>query len=203
MRRRRIDVGRFRRRRRRLEFFADLLALWNAGACAIPLDARLTPFEIETLETLLIESDFGVTTSLALVADVEFRAKRGEVKTEAEFRGALAKGIEAATGLLMPEVLAGFVKVYPDARVEIRSALSAELYDAVIRGVREVAFEQGSLVVVTLGAAIVRALQGAGVAACTKHFPGHGDTAVVSPFRYTYIGFAMLSSLGIASARNT
>ena len=51
---------------------------------------------LETLETLLIESDFGVTTSLALVADVEFRAKRGEVKTEAEFRGALAKGIEAA-----------------------------------------------------------------------------------------------------------
>ena len=33
----------------RLEFFADLLALWNTGACAIPLDARLTPFEIETL----------------------------------------------------------------------------------------------------------------------------------------------------------
>lgn len=51
---------------------------------------------LETLETLLIESDFGVTTSLALVADVEFRAKRGEVKTEAEFRGALATGIEAA-----------------------------------------------------------------------------------------------------------
>ena len=33
----------------RLEFFADLLALWTVGACAIPLDARLTPFEIETL----------------------------------------------------------------------------------------------------------------------------------------------------------
>jgi fused signal recognition particle receptor len=50
---------------------------------------------LETLETLLIESDFGVTTSLALVADVELRAKRGEVKTEAEFRSALATGIEA------------------------------------------------------------------------------------------------------------
>ena len=33
----------------RLEFFADLLALWTVGACAIPLDARLTAFEIETL----------------------------------------------------------------------------------------------------------------------------------------------------------
>jgi fused signal recognition particle receptor len=51
---------------------------------------------LESLETLLIESDFGVTTSLALVADVEYRAKRGEVKTEAEFRRALAQGIEAS-----------------------------------------------------------------------------------------------------------
>ena len=31
-----------------------------------------------------------------------------------------------------------------------------------------------------LGAAIVRALQAGGVAACGKHFPGHGDTAVDS-----------------------
>ncbi len=32
----------------------------------------------------------------------------------------------------------------------------------------------------TLGAAIVTALQAAGVAACGKHFPGHGDTTVDS-----------------------
>ncbi len=32
-----------------LEFFADLLALWNAGACAAPIDPRLTAFEVETL----------------------------------------------------------------------------------------------------------------------------------------------------------
>ena len=51
---------------------------------------------LEALETLLIESDFGVPTSLALVAEVERRHKLGEVKTEAEFRQALADGVEAA-----------------------------------------------------------------------------------------------------------
>lgn len=51
---------------------------------------------LEALETLLIESDFGVSTSLALVAEVERRHRRGEVKTEGEFRQALADGVEAA-----------------------------------------------------------------------------------------------------------
>lgn len=32
-----------------LEFFADLLAVWLLGACAVPIDARLTPFEVEML----------------------------------------------------------------------------------------------------------------------------------------------------------
>ena len=32
-----------------LEFFADLLALWGLGACVVPVDPRLTGFEIETL----------------------------------------------------------------------------------------------------------------------------------------------------------
>ncbi len=33
----------------RLEFFAELLAVWRLGGCAVPVDSRLTPFEIETL----------------------------------------------------------------------------------------------------------------------------------------------------------
>ena len=33
----------------RREFFAELLAAWRLGACVVPLDARLTPFEVETL----------------------------------------------------------------------------------------------------------------------------------------------------------
>lgn len=34
--------------------------------------------------------------------------------------------------------------------------------------------------VARLGSAIIRALQGAGIAACGKHFPGHGDTSTDS-----------------------
>jgi len=32
-----------------LEFFAELLAIWNVGGCAIPVDARLTAFEIQNI----------------------------------------------------------------------------------------------------------------------------------------------------------
>ena len=32
-----------------LEFFIDLLAIWHLGACAIPVDNRLTPFQLTTL----------------------------------------------------------------------------------------------------------------------------------------------------------
>jgi len=32
-----------------LELFADLLAIWHLGGCAVPIDTRLTPFEIEIL----------------------------------------------------------------------------------------------------------------------------------------------------------
>ncbi|HEY1726010.1 MAG TPA: class I adenylate-forming enzyme family protein [Steroidobacteraceae bacterium] len=31
------------------EFFVDLLAIWTLGGCAVPIDPRLTSFEIETL----------------------------------------------------------------------------------------------------------------------------------------------------------
>ena len=42
------------------------------------------------------------------------------------------------------------------------------------------ALSQDAAMVARLGAAIIEELQGAGVAACGKHFPGHGDTSVDS-----------------------
>jgi fused signal recognition particle receptor len=54
------------------------------------------PGSLEALEEVLLEADFGVPVTLRLVSDVERLATRGEVKTEAEFFGALRGGIADA-----------------------------------------------------------------------------------------------------------
>ena len=51
---------------------------------------------LEKLEEMLLEADFGVPTTLRLVADVERAAQRGFVKTQDEFRDALRQGVEEA-----------------------------------------------------------------------------------------------------------
>lgn len=51
---------------------------------------------LEKLEELLLEADFGVPTTMRLVADVEQAAQRGAVKSQGEFLEALAGGIEGA-----------------------------------------------------------------------------------------------------------
>jgi fused signal recognition particle receptor len=51
---------------------------------------------LEKLEEMLLEADFGVPTTLRLVADVERAAQRGFVKTQEEFREALRQGVEEA-----------------------------------------------------------------------------------------------------------
>jgi fused signal recognition particle receptor len=51
---------------------------------------------LEQLEQQLLEADFGVPTSLRLVAEVERRAQKGLIRTADEFRDALVEGIEEA-----------------------------------------------------------------------------------------------------------
>ena len=51
---------------------------------------------LEQLEQVLLESDFGPAVTLRLVAAVEDRARRGEVRNEEEFSGALKAEISAA-----------------------------------------------------------------------------------------------------------
>ena len=51
---------------------------------------------LEALEALLLEADFGVPVTMRLVEEVRLRASRGEVKTDEDFRRALAEGVEHA-----------------------------------------------------------------------------------------------------------
>jgi fused signal recognition particle receptor len=51
---------------------------------------------LEQLEQVLLEADFGVPTTLKLVAEVERLARLGQVQSEEEFEKALRDGIEAA-----------------------------------------------------------------------------------------------------------
>src|SRR5689334_3964289 len=51
---------------------------------------------LERLEQLLLEADFGVPVTLRLIEEVERRASRGLVKSQAEFQGALRQGVEDA-----------------------------------------------------------------------------------------------------------
>ncbi|MBA3657555.1 MAG: signal recognition particle-docking protein FtsY [Gemmatimonadaceae bacterium] len=51
---------------------------------------------LESLEALLLEADFGVTTTMKLVAEVEHKARRGLIKTQDDFMEALHSGIQLA-----------------------------------------------------------------------------------------------------------
>lgn len=51
---------------------------------------------LERLEEALLDADFGVPTTMRLVAAVEHQAQRGEVRTQLEFQEALRVGIESA-----------------------------------------------------------------------------------------------------------
>ena len=81
-----------------LEFFPDLLAVWCLGACAVPIDGRLTPFEVATL------ADAGrpKVSILGQSADAEVAARLGSLGIEvidAACAGAMPSSATAAPRL--------------------------------------------------------------------------------------------------------
>ncbi len=68
------------------------IALTDVGVLVKGVDGG----SIEKLEALLLEADFGVPTTLRLVADVERLATRGEIRDQTQFLEALRSGVEAA-----------------------------------------------------------------------------------------------------------
>lgn len=62
---------------------------------------------LEQLEEILLQADFGVPTTMRLVAEIEAKARRGAIKTEQQFLDALAEAIEASlrAGSSDPRVL--------------------------------------------------------------------------------------------------
>jgi fused signal recognition particle receptor len=68
------------------------IALTDVGVLVKGVDAG----SIEKLEALLLEADFGVPTTLRLVADVERLATRGDIRDQGQFLEALRSGVESA-----------------------------------------------------------------------------------------------------------
>ena len=65
----------------------DVVAIAHSGAIQGSL---------EKLEEILLEADFGVPTTMRLVAEIESEARRGTIKTQEQFLGALRGAIEAS-----------------------------------------------------------------------------------------------------------
>ncbi|HZE08549.1 MAG TPA: signal recognition particle-docking protein FtsY [Gemmatimonadaceae bacterium] len=69
------------------------VALTDVGALA---RAGSIQGSLEKLEEILLEADFGVPTTLQLVAEIESQARRGFIKTQDQFLAGLEKAIENA-----------------------------------------------------------------------------------------------------------
>jgi fused signal recognition particle receptor len=69
------------------------VALTDVGAIA---RAGAIQGSLEQLEEILLEADFGVPTTMRLVAEIEAQARRGFIKTQDEFLEALRTAIEGA-----------------------------------------------------------------------------------------------------------
>jgi fused signal recognition particle receptor len=69
------------------------VALTDVGAIA---RSGAIQGSLEKLEEVLLEADFGVPTTMRLVAEIEGQARRGTIKTQDQFLDALQRGIEAS-----------------------------------------------------------------------------------------------------------
>src|SRR3954462_11694429 len=69
------------------------VALTDVGAIA---RAGSIQGSLEDLEEILLEADFGVPTTMRLVTEIESQARRGFIRTQDEFLGALRTAIEGA-----------------------------------------------------------------------------------------------------------
>ncbi|MBF8174376.1 glycoside hydrolase family 3 protein [Streptomyces olivaceus] len=105
---------------------------------------------------------------------------RLEVRTGSSFPGNHALGAVDDVGLTR-EVAAALGRRLADSGVDFNWAPSADVNsnpDNPVIGVR--AFGADTDLVARHTAAYVTGMQSAGVATCTKHFPGHGDTGIDS-----------------------
>jgi acyl-CoA synthetase (AMP-forming)/AMP-acid ligase II len=86
----------------RLELFAELLAIWRLGACAIPIDPRLTPFEVEKLAAVA-QARFSVcddATDPAALAAVAGTSMRNTLESD----DVATKGFEAKLADALPRL---------------------------------------------------------------------------------------------------
>jgi len=69
------------------------LALTDVGAI---VRSGAIQGSLEQLEEVLLAADFGVPTTMRLVAEIEGQARRGSIKTQDQFLAALENGIESS-----------------------------------------------------------------------------------------------------------
>src|SRR5207244_2236865 len=134
----------------------------------------------------------------------ELHAERPELVVSIDEEGGDVTRLEAATGSSYPGNLALGAAGDVDLTRSVARAIGLELARAgvdldlapdadvnsnpsnPVTGVRSFGSEPGAVAAQT--AAWVEGLQSAGVAACVKHFPGHGDTSVDSHIALPVVG---------------
>ncbi|MEK9145784.1 MAG: histidine kinase dimerization/phospho-acceptor domain-containing protein, partial [Elusimicrobiota bacterium] len=105
----------------KLEFFAELLAVWRLGGCAVPVDGRLTRVELERLDRMknhflgMVSHEFK-TPLTSIISGAQFLLAADDSRLPAEARQVL--DMVLGGGLRLHEILNDLLKV---ARLEAKS----------------------------------------------------------------------------------